>query len=60
MTDGEYETLKARWLREHGQNHNAHRVRLLTPLPFRVRLRLAVERRIDNTSFWLIGHHRMR
>lgn len=37
---------------------NAHRVRLLTPLPARARarLRLAVHRRIDRVGAWLCGH----
>lgn len=35
---------------------NAHRVRLLTPLPPRTRLRLAVVRRIDRAGAWLCGH----
>lgn len=35
---------------------NAHRVRLLTPLPARTRLRLGVHRRIDRVGAWLCGH----
>lgn len=35
---------------------NAHRVRLLTPLPARIRLRLTVHRRIDRVGAWLCGH----
>jgi hypothetical protein len=36
--------------------HNAHRVRLLTPLPARIRLRLAVHGRIDRAGAWLCGN----
>ena len=36
---------------------NARRVTLLTPLPARIRLRLAVHRRIDQAGAWLCGHH---
>jgi hypothetical protein len=35
---------------------NAHRVTLLTPLPARIRLRLAVHRRIDRAGAWLCDH----
>lgn len=35
---------------------NAHRARLLTPLPARIRLRLAVHHRIDRIGAWLCGH----
>ncbi|MFM9616817.1 hypothetical protein ACKI14_02505 [Streptomyces turgidiscabies] len=35
---------------------NAHRVRLLTPLPARTRLRLAVRGRIDRVCAWLCWH----
>ncbi|MEV7389599.1 hypothetical protein [Streptomyces sp. NPDC091215] len=35
---------------------NAHRVVLLTPLPYRTRLRLAAELRIDRLGAWLCGH----
>lgn len=35
---------------------NAHRVTLLTPPPYRTRLRLAVHRRIDRAGAWLCGH----
>lgn len=39
---------------------NAHQVRLLTPLPARIRLRLAVHRRIDGVCAWLCGHRCVR
>lgn len=32
------------------------KVTLLTPLPRRVRLRLAVQRRIDHAACWLVEH----
>lgn len=35
---------------------NAHRVVLLTPLPLRIRLRLAAARRIDLIGAWLCDH----
>ena len=39
---------------------NAHRVRLLTPLPYRTRLRLAVHGRIDRVGAWLCGNRCVR
>jgi hypothetical protein len=42
--------------RRPGRPDNAHQVRLLTPLPARIRLRLAVHRRIDRVGAWLCGH----
>jgi len=36
---------------------NAHQVTLLTPLPARTRLRLAVHGRIDRVGAWLCGRH---
>lgn len=35
---------------------STHRVRLLTPLPARTRLRLAVHGRLDRVGAWLCGH----
>lgn len=39
---------------------NAHRVRPLTPLPARVRLRLAIHRRINRLGIHLVDHGHMR
>lgn len=54
-TETEYEEIKTRWLAKYGNNHNAHHVKPLTPLPARTRLRLAVHRRIDRAGAWLCG-----
>lgn len=35
---------------------NARRVRLLTPFPYRIRIRFAVHGRIDRVGAWLCGH----
>jgi hypothetical protein len=56
-TETEYEELKTRWLAKYDNNQNAHQVTLLTPLPARTRLRLAVHRRIDRAGAWLCGRH---
>jgi hypothetical protein len=56
----EAEKLRARWLKKYASQSNAHRVVLLTPLPARVRMRLAVHRRINRVGFWLVERGRFR
>jgi hypothetical protein len=51
----EAEKLQARWLKKY-----AHQVVLLTPLPARVRMRLAVHHRINWVGFWLVERRRFR
>jgi hypothetical protein len=55
-TETEYEEIKTRWLAKYGNDQSAHHVELLTPLPARIRLRLAVHRRIDRAGAWLCGN----
>ena len=50
-TEGQLAWFKAEWERKvHGP------VRLMTPLPRRVRFRLAVRGRVDGLAIWLAGH----
>jgi hypothetical protein len=56
----EAEKLQARWVKKYARQSNAHQVVLLTPLRARVRLRLAVHRRIDRVGFWLVERQHFR
>lgn len=56
----EAEKLQARWLKKYASQSNAHRVVLLTPLPARVRMRLAVHRRIDRICYRLVERQHFR
>jgi hypothetical protein len=56
----EAEKLQARWLKKYAHQSNAHQVVLLTPLPARVRMRLAVHRRINRVGFWLVERQHFR
>jgi hypothetical protein len=50
-TDEQLDWFKAEW-----EKHVHGPVRLLTPLPRRVRFRLAVQSRIDAVAIWLAEH----
>lgn len=52
LTDEQFEELKAEWRRK----YNAREIRLLTPLPRRVRLRLAVSQAVTDAGVWLCDH----
>lgn len=45
-----------RWAAEFERQQRAGRVKLLDPLPWRTRLRLACQRRIDVAACWLVEH----
>lgn len=53
--DAEWERLRRRWAKEQRKHPT-----LLTPLPRRVRLRLAIARRRDGLAIWLVRHRRFR
>jgi hypothetical protein len=53
LTDKELDRIRAAWERKrHGPP------KLLTPLPRRVRLRLAAEHAINRAAIWLVDHGR--
>jgi hypothetical protein len=55
LSDQEVTALREAFLRKaHGQP------KLLTPLPRRVRARLAYRRAVDEAAIWLIDHGRLR
>ena len=53
MTEEEIAELEARWRRAMAKDS---RPRLLTPLPWRTRLRLAVTHAVNVTGCWLCDH----
>lgn len=55
IRDKELADLEAEWRRKAGEPP-----RLLTPLPWRVRLRLAFEHAIDHAAIRLVGRKRYR
>lgn len=58
-TDEQLARFTAEW-RKKWQDGTFGPPRLLTPLPRRVRARLAVTRVIDTAAIWLAGHGRLR
>jgi hypothetical protein len=54
-TTEQLDLFAAEW-RKQAQQRN--KVRLLTPLPRRVRMRLAARRAVDKAGIWLVKHHR--
>ena len=52
-TDEQIEKFRAEWRRKAMQRG---KVRLLTPLPRRVRLRLAIEQAVTDAGIWLCDH----
>lgn len=55
LTEAEIAALTERFLKEHQRG----RVRLLTPLPLRTRLRLACHHARNSAGIWLVGHDRL-
>jgi hypothetical protein len=55
-TDEQVEQFKAEWRRK----YKPREIRLLTPLPRRVRLRLAAEQAITRAGTWLCDHRMWR
>lgn len=55
-TDGMWTTEQADWLAAEWKRKQGGRVRLLTPLPRRVRFRLAVRYVVDGAAIWLAEH----
>lgn len=53
-TSEQLEQFAAEWRRK----YSPRKVRLLTPLPRRVRLRLLAARQVDRAAIWLVGHKR--
>lgn len=58
LGDEQLDQFAAEWKRQMARNHGV--TRLLTPLPRRVRLRLAVARTVDRTAIWLVDRKRFR
>lgn len=55
-TDKQLEQFKAEWRKQAGRRT---KIKLLTPLPRRVRLRLAIEGAVNHVATWLVyrGHY---
>jgi hypothetical protein len=59
-TDGMWTTGQVDWFAAEWKRKQGGRVRLLTPLPRRVRFRLAAWYVIDGVAIWLVEHRCFR
>lgn len=58
VTEADWAELTRRWRKLHDSKR--YRMKLMTPLPLRTRIRLRAERAVNSLGFWLVDHKMIR